>query len=193
MASGFEKWFEFGAHEHSTAGKLKNVVFAWAMDLFWTIVATLLLVTLIKLSLLNLSHADLKGLIQAQLGLYGSVAAILGPSPWILFFLACIMAPLWEEIVFRYFPLRLAQAIEKAVAPEQPKINLVLPAVMFTSVIFGLVHGSVFNILFQGVSGILLAWVFLKNNSYWSAVILHSLWNTMLLFGFPTLFNMMNF
>jgi membrane protease YdiL (CAAX protease family) len=130
---------------------------------------------------------DLKSLIQAQLGLYGSVAAILGPSPWMLFFLACIMAPFWEEIVFRYFPLRLIQTLER------PGINLVLPAVMFTSVIFGLAHGSVFNILFQGASGMLLAWVFLKNNSYWSAVILHSLWNTMLLFGFPTLFNMMKF
>jgi len=84
----------------------------------------------------------------------------------------CVIAPLWEELVFRHVPIRIAKSVPGGYG------NLLLPIVLGSSVIFGLVHGGPPNILFQGVGGFLMAIVYIRNGyDYWSAVILHSTWN----------------
>jgi membrane protease YdiL (CAAX protease family) len=92
-----------------------------------------------------------------------------------IFFLACIFAPLWEEAVFRYFPIRWAYSMG----------NMLTPMLVMSSMIFGLMHGSILNILFQGVGGLIISWVYLKNGSYWWAVLSHALWNIMIIFAIP--------
>jgi len=82
--------------------------------------------------------------------------------------MACVMAPLWEELFFRAAPLQLIRSSQ---------INPFY-VIVITSVIFGLSHGSVYNIFFQGVYGVVFSYLYIRNNyDYWSSVILHSLWN----------------
>lgn len=90
------------------------------------------------------------------------------------FFYACIMAPLGEEILFRYFPIQAVKATKKE--------ELYIPVIMMTSVVFGLMHGGPQNILIQGVTGFILSVLYIKNNySLLSIMLLHALWNLTLL------------
>lgn len=97
-------------------------------------------------------------------------------------FFACIMAPLWEELVFRNFPLKIIKSTGKN--------DLIISTILFTSIIFGLLHQGVPSILIQGVAGLVMSGLFIKNNwSYWSAVALHAVWNIALTFGIIYLLN----
>lgn len=105
------------------------------------------------------------------------------------FFFACVLAPLWEEFMFRYLPFALFIApklIEKAGLNEDQEkeraqfvrryLGLLI---LSTSIIFGILHGGPVNILFQGVGGIILWKIFLQSGKYryWYAVGAHALWN----------------
>lgn len=92
------------------------------------------------------------------------------------FFYYCLAAPLFEEIVFRKFPLDVIKSTKKD--------DLIIPTILFTSVIFGLVHGDSDRVLVQGVGGFILSILYIKNGySYWSVICLHALWNSTLLYG----------
>lgn len=176
MKSGFNTFMEF-EHKHSLAGKLKNVVFAWGLDVIWTVIMIFFLSWMF-------GWFDVIKALQnsAMLPIYNYISFPLQQREFSYFFMACIFAPLWEEALFRYFPLEIARHSKnfKWIA---------FPVIVGSALIFGWLHGSVLNIIFQGVSGILLGWVYLKNDSYWSSVLLHSLWNTMIIYGLPFLAN----
>ena len=111
-------------------------------------------------------------------------------SPWTVFdppketlihalFFKCISAPLWEEVVFRWFPLFMVRKLSR---------EYKIPVILASSAIFGFCHGDAVNVWIQGVLGLVMACVYLKNGyHYWSAVILHFLWNYMVIFGFHSL------
>ena|SRR6266496_2024741 len=102
-------------------------------------------------------------------------------APWQALFGACIMAPLIEELIFRYGTFQVLRTSSKF---EQLK----LPVMIISSVIFGWLHGSFFNVYIQGTAGFIMAWVYLKNNhSYWSSVIVHACWNFALLYWLPSM------
>jgi membrane protease YdiL (CAAX protease family) len=92
------------------------------------------------------------------------------------FFITCILAPFWEELVFRVFPLSLATQLN-----EDVQRRTLIPIVFFTAIIFGLLHGSVLNILIQGFGGLSLSYLYLKYKSYLWCVISHALWNISIL------------
>lgn len=108
-------------------------------------------------------------------------------------FFAVILAPLWEEFVFRayWFWKKLRKrdkedlVLMPTLAAEQRKALGKMPIwdfVVFSSMIFGVVHGGPINILIQGVGGLFLSYVFLHNGrSYLSGVALHALWNASLI------------
>ncbi len=100
-----------------------------------------------------------------------------------LFVFACIIAPLWEEAAFRHAPLQLAKSFK-----EKLDIDLVIPIVILSSMIFGWGHGNqAVSIIIQGVGGFVLSAVYIKTKySYWSSVFTHFLWNFSLLFLFPS-------
>lgn len=87
-------------------------------------------------------------------------------SPIFIFLSACVLAPLVEELMYRY-PLVLLKN------QNLPKLTLV--AVVISSVLFGYAHwGGPWTVPVQGVAGIIFAWVFLKNGySYVSSVLCH--------------------
>jgi len=103
-------------------------------------------------------------------------------NPLAVFFWSCIFAPFWEELVFRYFPAKLAKAIDPG-----NKHRFMIAMIFFSSIIFGLAHGSVANIIVQGVGGMFLFWIYQKNGLFW-AWVSHFLWNFMVIFIMSTMF-----
>lgn len=98
-------------------------------------------------------------------------------TPFSQFFFPIVLAPLWEEAVFRYGPLMLAKRINK---------RAVWPVVIITSLWFGWMHAgqNVLYVLEQGVMGFALAFVLIKSKyRYWSSVLLHALYNFAVIFA----------
>lgn len=88
----------------------------------------------------------------------------------VMFFFSCIIAPFIEEILFRVWPIQVIKATGKK--------ELLLPTILFSSIIFGLLHNGSQSILLQGVFGVVVSILYIKNNySYWSIVALHAIWN----------------
>ena len=89
---------------------------------------------------------------------------------------AVVLAPLIEEHLFRCFPLFFLICFP--VLDKRASARLLLEGVLFSSILFGLMHGSAWNVALQGVMGVVLCWVYLKNNlSRWSPIIVHALYN----------------
>ena len=93
----------------------------------------------------------------------------IGEAPMKLqFFMACVFAPITEEVIFRVGPIQLVK--------DHPK--LVLPTIILSSALFGWLHYGAASWPIQGVLGFILSIVYIKNGrSYWSAVALHAMWN----------------
>jgi membrane protease YdiL (CAAX protease family) len=152
------------------SGKFKNLLFAFSMNLIW-VTMTVLFLHKVGIDMLQIKESLQSTVFGLQLEKDGSIEF------YGIFFLACIFAPLWEEAVFRYFPIRWAFSMG----------NMLTPMIVMSSMIFGIMHGSILNILFQGVGGLIISWVYLKNGSYWWSVLSHSLWNIMIIFAIPLL------
>lgn len=169
-----EQLFNFD-HKHSLLGKIKNILFAWSINIFYILIAFSFLTWMFDVDsvtswIQSTCFTSSYSLDTISL-LYGNFAA---------FFMACIFAPIWEEAAFRFFPIQLAKS-------SKDKAKILLPIVIISSIVFGICHGSIINIMIQGAGGFILAWVALKNNDFWSSVIAHAIWNWMIMFGLPFL------
>jgi len=127
----------------------------------------------------------------------GSVVAerlsvAINKSIWLSLFFAVLLAPLWEEFAFRYYWLKKKLRKidkEKIESPELANKIGRIPiweTVVFTTIIFGIVHGGPINLLIQGVGGLVLSYVYLRNGRcFMSAVVLHALYNfTVIMFAY---------
>ena len=103
------------------------------------------------------------------------------PSFGYMFFMGCIWAPIWEEAAFRLAPITIAKYFGKEFIP---------PVVIISSVLFGWGHGNgPTSLLIQGVSGLILSGLYIKNNySYLSSVTAHFIWNLLTIFVFSYFF-----
>lgn len=111
-----------------------------------------------------------------SLSLGGDLNILLGMrSPTETFFMACVWAPIWEEFVFRWAPIKLARAAGGAT---------LLPIIIIASAIFGWGHGAgPYSLLIQGAMGLVFSVLYIKNNdSVLSTIIAHSMWNTFVIF-----------
>ena len=90
-----------------------------------------------------------------------------------VFLSSCLYAPIWEECLFRYIPL---SSMNKIRGGDKLTVEIVL----LTSIIFGWLHGSIYNIAIQGVAGLLFSYVYLYTNSYKYTVLTHMLCNVCL-------------
>lgn len=171
MRKGLDTMFDFGRHEHSLFGNVKNVLTAYSFNLIWCI----FIIAFLRV-VLNMTLVEIRGLMSMQIQNTGVGTA---------FFRAVLLAPLWEEAFYRV-PLRAAIAFEGKDSGNILETQILFPAVLFGAISFGLAHGSVLNILIQGVSGLALSWVYLKSGYKW-AVLTHAMWNFMLMFGLPVL------
>jgi membrane protease YdiL (CAAX protease family) len=89
---------------------------------------------------------------------------------------ALILAPVIEEILFRWLPWQ--------VLAKNKGSDIQLAVVFGSSVIFGLMHGGPFSVPIQGVCGLMLFWVYIRNKSLGWSIALHVMWNFWVLFGY---------
>lgn len=96
-----------------------------------------------------------------------------------LFLFTVIITPLWEELFYRHIPLQFVKEVN-----EYSGRDFTTLMVLLSSIIFGISHDNgIFSILLQGVGGVVLCLVYIKNGySYWSSVIVHVIWNTFALY-----------
>lgn len=82
----------------------------------------------------------------------------------------CIVSPLWEEAVYRYAPIEICKILNE---------KLIVPVVIYVSFLFGFGHdGTIENIYYQGVFGLMLSAVYLRvKHPYLTVFFLHFLWN----------------
>ncbi len=85
-----------------------------------------------------------------------------------LAFLACIVAPICEEIVFRGYFYGLMK-----------RYSCRYFSAVITGLIFGLVHGSMWSLAPLVVIGIILAIVYELSGSLWTPIICHCIFNSM--------------
>ncbi|MEN9218035.1 MAG: CPBP family glutamic-type intramembrane protease [Gloeomargarita sp. DG_2_bins_126] len=90
-------------------------------------------------------------------------------DPWVLAifaFVIVVLAPLFEETIFRGFLL--------------PSLTRRLPlgaAIVLSGMVFALAHLSVADVLPLTVLGILLGFVYTRERGLWTPILLHSFWN----------------
>jgi len=85
---------------------------------------------------------------------------------------ACIIAPLWEECLWRYCTFEITRKMFLNFKEFQ------IPFIVLTGILFGYWHEGVSTVFVQGISGILFGFLYVKNGfSYWSTVAAHSLYN----------------
>lgn len=100
-----------------------------------------------------------------------------GPGFWYKFFVNCIETPIWEEFVFRVFPIALVIGLSKGLGKAFGQFMLPY-VIVLTSIIFGWGHGGCEYIYLQGVAGLMLTRLYIKNNnSFYSIVTVHFMWN----------------
>lgn len=115
------------------------------------------------------------------------------------FLYAVIFAPVVEEFLFRFLPASAISNIFYLFCPDKLTLNnlavkrrqlwIFFIAGLLTSVIFGYIHGSVYNIFVQGVCGFCIWTVFMYysklgrylRDGYLAAVLWHFLHNFIIL------------
>lgn len=146
----------------TTYEKLANIAYAYIINVVWTlIVATLY-----------------KWLFAPVISESGQMFSYGYKHEFLIYAISTVIfAPFFEEILFRHLPLQIIKKTNRE--------DLLLPTMLFTSVVFGLLHDSgVWSVPIQGVFGFIISCVYVKNGySYWSAVLLHMIWNAGLIFG----------
>jgi len=75
--------------------------------------------------------------------------------------LGLFLAPLLEEIIFRWIPMLIVVSLSKRYFPQYKLRAMVISLVML-SFIFGYLHGNMYNILLQGVSGLFISAFYLR-------------------------------
>lgn len=103
------------------------------------------------------------------------------------FFYSCLAAPFIEELLFRVFPARLTGLL-----PEYKQGDILIPFILFSSIVFGLMHrgGGEIHVFFQGVMGLVNFMIYYgTKRKYLSCVSVHFLWNFYCLSLYPIIIN----
>ncbi len=90
----------------------------------------------------------------------------MGGNPVFLVLAIVILAPLVEELIFR--GLVMGHLLTKMRRPM---------AILLSSVIFGLIHLNMLQILYAALMGALLAFIYVRSQSIWAAIFAHAGFN----------------
>jgi membrane protease YdiL (CAAX protease family) len=181
----FREMFEF-SKPHVPFTKFLNIMAVFTINILWLAFVFAFLVCvggLNKNQVLQMITVTITTNVVEQI----TTLKISAFSPPLMFFLVCILAPLWEEFCFRVTPIKFSQFLESlAIKLGVPKNGIVAIFAISFAIFFGILHGNAFNICIQGVSGLLFCWLYLRNNnSYLSVVLAHAIWNFMIVFCLP--------
>jgi len=102
-----------------------------------------------------------------------SLVAFFEANQIIFFFLIVVAAPILEELIFRGVILRyLLENLKPA------------PAILFSSLLFGLIHFSPDQIVHAFLGGIFLGYAYFKSNNLLMSIIFHALNNAIAFIAF---------
>lgn len=82
----------------------------------------------------------------------------------------CVLTPISEELLFRGYIL-----------DSLNRLHGKWPAIIISSMIFGLVHFDPFTIGMATIGGIIYGWIRIRTGSLIPGIVAHSMWNTMAL------------
>lgn len=85
--------------------------------------------------------------------------------PWLVVLVGCVLAPAAEELLFRRELLRRLK-------PYGEKF-----AVLSSALLFALVHGNLFQLLYAFAAGVIFAYVALRTGSILQSFLLHAMFN----------------
>ena len=90
---------------------------------------------------------------------------------WVTFFLAAIMAPILEELIFRFLACKLLQLT------KMPTWCVII----ISAAIFAIYHQSWSQTVYQLLMGIWLAWIFLKTHHVGWTMLIHFINNAFII------------
>lgn len=166
--------------------KFSILVTTLFVDLVYTIAAIMVLTAIFNSKIIG--EYSLWGIFsernfleELQLSIQNSLASS--------FFYACILAPIIEEPLFRWYWTRkkLRNHDEDEILKEDAVAQLgrkpIYPVIIVCNIIFGFAHGGPINLFFQGIGGFLLSYTYLRNGRcIWSSIFQHSLYNAAIIF-----------
>lgn len=167
---GIHVWvWDFSDKKPSWFLKIFTILTVLAVQFLWLWCVTAILSITGKMNLLqDLSYWQVIGVNKVEFLAQQSILSSV--------FFGCVMAPLWEDAVFRGAVISRTQALFPGDNRQ------LIYAIIVSSVVFGILHGGVVNVLIQGVGGLFLSYVYLKNgNCILSAMIMHSLYNLVII------------
>ncbi|NCE66030.1 CPBP family intramembrane metalloprotease [Pseudoflavonifractor sp. 524-17] len=115
----------------------------------------------------NLATLFFLDVLETLLGapVHNPVGQLLSFPPWMTFTLVCVLAPIFEEWMFR--ALMLAR-----LRPFGPGFALIL-----SSLAFALLHGNLNQFFYTFTTALVLGGVYLRSGCLWQSILLHSLVN----------------
>lgn len=125
---------------------------------------------IICLSLLYLSNFVtllITGLIGYARGreLFNPVSSMADWPLWLSALVGCVLAPAAEEFLFRGALLRRLEPYGQGFA------------ILTSSLLFALLHGNLFQLLYAFGAGVCLSWLVLNQGALWQSMLLHALIN----------------
>lgn len=142
------------------SGKITNIILCWGAITLWLIISKWAL-SFVPYPIFHLN------------------VSYIGRFDGNDFAYSCIFAPLIEEVMFRAAPIEILRrtGLLKQIG---------IPVILFISIVFGLMHGDASRVFVQGICGLALSWLYIKNGfSYASTVTVHFLWNFTLTIALP--------
>ena len=119
-------------------------------------------VAMISFFLLNMSHTLPENPVEPETRSFAMII-----------FVSVFMAPVLEEIIFRFFPIGLTNRYTK-------NKGVLWLVILGASVLFGYLHGGFVHIFMQGVTGIFYSAAYLRGGLI-SSVVAHATYNATLL------------
>ena len=93
------------------------------------------------------------------------------PAALILTFISiCILTPISEELLFRGYMLDALN-----------RLHGKWPAIIISSIIFGMVHFDPFTMGMATIGGVIYGWIRIRTGSLVPGIVAHAMWNTMAL------------
>lgn len=128
-------------------------------------------VFVVCLSLLYLSNFVtllITGLIGLARGkeLFNPVSAMADWPFWLSVLVGCVLAPAAEELLFRGALLRRLEPYGQGFA------------ILTSSLLFALLHGNLFQLLYAFGAGVCFSWIVLRKGVLWQSILLHALINS---------------
>lgn len=102
------------------------------------------------------------------------------PFAIMAFITACILAPIGEEVVYRWVPFEILSKTKYF-----DSLKWILAA--FSSTWFAWGHSHPYELLMQGTMGFMLCWLYIKHRSLTLNVVSHSFWNLFVIYLLPSL------